>query len=82
MVPSTNAQLNEPDPAGRERLGEITAPTLVIGGGPASQIAQDRLVWMAGRIPRGRFVTIEAGHLVHTERPDEFLAELRSFGLV
>ncbi|MEE1808977.1 alpha/beta fold hydrolase [Streptomyces sp. BE133] len=82
VVPSTNAQLNEPDPAGRERLGEITAPTLVIGGGPASQIAQDRLVWMAGRIPRGRFVTIEAGHLVHTERPDEFLTELRSFGLV
>ncbi|MFE7044129.1 alpha/beta fold hydrolase [Streptomyces atratus] len=81
-VPSTNAQLNEPDPAGRERLGEITAPTLVIGGGPASQIAQDKLVWMAGRIPRGRFVTIEAGHLVHTERPDEFLTELRSFGLV
>ncbi|MFG2626800.1 alpha/beta fold hydrolase [Streptomyces sp. NPDC048473] len=82
VVPSINAQLNEPDPAGRERLGEITAPTLVIGGGPASQIAQERLVWMAGRIPRGRFVTIEAGHLVHTERPDEFLAELRSFGLV
>ncbi|MFE5096018.1 alpha/beta fold hydrolase [Streptomyces sp. NPDC056638] len=82
VVPSTNAQLNEPDPEGRERLGEITAPTLVIGGGTTSQIAQDRLVWMAGRIPRGRFVPIEAGHLVHTERPDEFLAELRSFGLV
>ncbi|MFE4799924.1 alpha/beta fold hydrolase [Streptomyces sp. NPDC056708] len=81
VVPSTDAQLNEPDPAGWERLGEIAAPTLVIGGGPTSQIAQERLVWMAGRIPDGRFVTIDAGHLVHTERPDEFLAELRAFGL-
>ncbi|MET9659832.1 alpha/beta hydrolase [Streptomyces sp. NPDC006510] len=81
VVPSTDAQLNEPDPAWRERLGGITAPTLVIGGGPTSQIAQERLVWMAGRIPDGRFVTIDAGHLVHTERPDEFLAELRAFGL-
>ncbi|MGW2086341.1 alpha/beta fold hydrolase [Streptomyces sp. NPDC001880] len=81
VVPSTDAQLNEPDPAWQERLGEITAPTLVIGGGPTSQIAQERLVWLAGRIPGGRFVTIDAGHLVHTERPDEFLVEIRKFGL-
>ncbi|MEU9314769.1 alpha/beta hydrolase [Streptomyces sp. NPDC048295] len=81
VVPSTDAQLNGPDPAWRERLGGITAPTLVIGGGPTSQIAQERLVWLAGRIPGGRFVTIEAGHLVHTDRPDEFLAEIRKFGL-
>ncbi|MFI8883808.1 alpha/beta fold hydrolase [Streptomyces sp. NPDC053813] len=81
VVPSTDAQLNEPDPGWRELLGAITAPTLVIGGGPTSQIAQESLVWLAGRIPDGRFVTIDAGHLVHTERPDEFLAELRTFGL-
>ncbi|WP_406252030.1 alpha/beta hydrolase [Streptomyces atratus] len=81
VVPSTDAQLNGPDPAWQERLDEITAPTLVIGGGPTSQIAQERLVWLAGRIPGGRFATIDAGHLVHTERPDEFLAELRKFGL-
>ncbi|WP_406099599.1 alpha/beta fold hydrolase [Streptomyces sp. NBC_01013] len=81
LVPSTDAQLNEPDPAGRELLGEITAPTLVIGGGPGSQIAQEDLAWMAGRIPGARHVTIDAGHLVHTERPEEFLAALRSFGV-
>ncbi|MFD0019728.1 alpha/beta fold hydrolase [Streptomyces sp. NPDC058382] len=81
VVPSINAQLNEPDPAIRERLGEITAPTLIIGGGPTSQIDQDDLVWMAHRIPGCRLVTIDAGHLVHTERPEEFLAALRSFGV-
>lgn len=81
VVPSIDAQLNDPDPAGRERLGEITAPTLVVGGGPRSHIAQDRLAGMAEQIPGARFVTIDEGHLVHSGRPDEFLAALRSFGL-
>ncbi|WP_328890836.1 alpha/beta fold hydrolase [Streptomyces sp. NBC_00316] len=81
VVPSIDAQLNDPDPAARERLGEITAPTLVIGGGHSSQIAQDQLASMAERIPDCRFVTIEAGHLVHTARPEEFLSALRSFGM-
>lgn len=81
VVPSINAQLNEPDPVSRERLGEITAPTLVIGGGPSSQVDQENLAWMARRIPDCRLVTIDAGHLVHTERPEEFLAALRSFGV-
>ncbi|MEU3223283.1 alpha/beta fold hydrolase [Streptomyces sp. NPDC006976] len=81
IVPSTDAQLNEPDPAGRELLGAITAPTLVIGGGPRSRIAQEDLAWMARRIPGAALVTIDAGHLVHTERPEEFLAALRSFGV-
>ncbi|MFD8691048.1 alpha/beta fold hydrolase [Streptomyces sp. NPDC059651] len=81
VVPSTNAQLNEPDPEASERLADITAPTLVIGGGPGSQIAQEDLAWMARQIPDARLVTIDAGHLVHTERPEEFLAALRSFGV-
>lgn len=81
LVPSTDAQLNDPDPESRERLSEITAPTLVIGGGPRSQIAQEDLAWMARQIPGARHVTIDAGHLVHTERPEEFLAALRSFGV-
>ncbi|MET7859337.1 alpha/beta hydrolase [Streptomyces sp. NPDC005318] len=81
VVPSIDAQLNDPDPAARERLGEISAPTLVIGGGHSSQIAQDQLASMAERIPDCRFVTIEAGHLVHTARPEEFLSALRSFGM-
>ncbi|MFD6797091.1 alpha/beta fold hydrolase [Streptomyces cyaneofuscatus] len=81
VVPDTDAQLNDPDPAGRERLAEITAPTLIIGGGATSHIDQEQLAGMAKTIPGAVFTTIEAGHLVHTDRPDAFLAALRSFGL-
>ncbi|MET8513108.1 alpha/beta hydrolase [Streptomyces sp. NPDC005077] len=81
VVPSIDAQLNDPDPAGRERLGDITAPTLVIGGGPGSHLPQDQLARMAQQIHDCRFVTIDAGHLVHAARPVEFLAALRSFGM-
>ncbi|MGW7369881.1 alpha/beta fold hydrolase [Streptomyces sp. NPDC054841] len=81
VVPSLDAQLNEPDPAWRARLGAISAPTLVIGGGATSHIDQEELARLAALIPAGRLVTIEAGHLVHEARPEEFLAALREFGI-
>nr|WTB29055.1 alpha/beta hydrolase [Streptomyces sp. NBC_00830] len=81
VVPATDAQLNDPDPTGREHLGDITAPTLVIGGGPGSHLPQGQLARMAQQIPACQFVTIDAGHLVHAARPAEFLAALRSFGM-
>ncbi|MFJ4923877.1 alpha/beta fold hydrolase [Streptomyces sp. NPDC088725] len=81
LVPSTDAQLNAPDPLWRESLDRIAVPTLVIAGGSASHVAQEKFAWMADRIPDSTLVTIEAGHLVHTERPAEFLAALREFGI-
>lgn len=81
LVPATDAELNEPDPAWWDRLESIKAPTLVIAGGPASSIPQDRLAALAARIPGARLVTVEAGHLVHETRPDEFLAALEDFGI-
>ncbi|MFE2294122.1 alpha/beta fold hydrolase [Streptomyces sp. NPDC059452] len=81
VVPDTDAQMNDPDPEARERLSEITAPTLVIGGGSTSHIDQKQLADLADAIPGAVFTTIEAGHLVHTTRPDAFLAAIRSFGL-
>ncbi|MFI8913292.1 alpha/beta fold hydrolase [Streptomyces sp. NPDC053513] len=81
VVPTTDAQLNAPDPAWREGLAAITAPTLVIAGGPTSHIPQDQLAGLADRIPDARLVTIGAGHLVHNTRPAEFLAAIREFGV-
>jgi pimeloyl-ACP methyl ester carboxylesterase len=81
LVPAVDADLNAPDPAWREGLDRITAPTLVIAGGPDSHVPQEKFAWLVERIPDARLVTIEAGHLVHGTRPAEFLAALREFGI-
>jgi 3-oxoadipate enol-lactonase len=72
VVPAIVGEVNAGDPAAWEGLATITAPTLLIGGGPASHIPQDMLAAAAARIPRCDLVTIPAGHHVHTARPAEF----------
>lgn len=75
-----NQQRNAPDPRWWRLLREITAPTLLIGGGPSSHLPQEDLAVMAERIPDATLVTIEdAGHLVHEDRPKEFAAALQTF---
>ena len=74
------AQREAPDPAWWDRLTEITAPTLIVGGGPTSHLPQGDLAAMAERLPDARLVTIDgAGHLVHEERPKEFTSAVVSF---
>ncbi|MDX6354535.1 MAG: hypothetical protein QOF98_1438, partial [Streptomyces sp.] len=48
-------------------------------GGPRSHLRQDELAKVADRIPDARLTTIDAGHMVHDERPAEFLAVVRDF---
>jgi 3-oxoadipate enol-lactonase len=66
------SQVNAGDPAAWDGLGGITAPTLLIGGGPHSHIPQDQLAAVAARTPRCDLITIPAGHHVHKTRPSEF----------
>ncbi|MFS0695472.1 alpha/beta fold hydrolase [Streptomyces nitrosporeus] len=61
-------------------LGRITAPTPVIGG-TRSHVDQEQLRSPAGRTPGGRYAPVDAGHLVHADNPDGFLAALASFGI-
>lgn len=70
---------NAPDPRWTEGLAAITAPTLVIAGGPASHIPQQDVAGLAARIPGARLRTIDAGHLVHEQRPEEYLAAVGEF---
>jgi len=72
VVPAILSQVSEGDPAAWELLETITAPTLLIGGGPQSHIPQDLLTQAAARIPSCQLVTIPAGHNVHAARPAEF----------
>ncbi|MGW3103805.1 alpha/beta fold hydrolase [Streptomyces sp. NPDC001100] len=79
MIEAADVQANLPDPTWWDHMGRITMPTLVIAGGPSSGVPQDRVVTLAERIPDARLVTIDAGHLVHENRPEEFLAAVEPF---
>jgi 3-oxoadipate enol-lactonase len=71
-VPAIIGEVNQGDPETWELLKTITAPTLIIGGGPDSHIPQDRLEAAASRIPTCELITIPAGHNIHATAPSEF----------
>jgi 3-oxoadipate enol-lactonase len=79
VVPAIIGQLNGPDPAWWDRLTDISAPTLVIAGGPASHVPQDKLAEAATRLPHGTLQIIPAGHEVHATCPAEFTAAVLRF---
>ncbi|MFG3229664.1 alpha/beta fold hydrolase [Kitasatospora sp. NPDC048194] len=79
MVRAVKAQLDDPDPAWREGLTRITARTLAVAGGPASPVPQERIAELVRLVPDCGLVTIEAGHLVHSARPAEFVAAVAPF---
>lgn len=72
VVPAIVEQVNDPTRRWWKRLPDITAPTLLIGGGPTSPVPQDLLVEVSGLIPDCTLVTIPTGHNVHETRPSEF----------
>ncbi|HEY1574682.1 MAG TPA: alpha/beta hydrolase [Pseudonocardiaceae bacterium] len=72
VVPAIVGAVNAGDPQLWEALSTITAPALIVGGGPDSHIPQDLLADVAGRIPDATLRTIPAGHNVHADRPEDF----------
>ncbi|SFI51566.1 alpha/beta fold hydrolase [Amycolatopsis regifaucium] len=80
LIDPIMSELRTPDPAWWERLGAITASTLLVSGGPSSHVTLESLERMRGLIPDCRLVTIaDAGHRVHGTRPDEFAAVAGEF---
>jgi 3-oxoadipate enol-lactonase len=74
-----SAEASDPPASSRDGLTAITAPTLVVAGGPDSHVSQDRLADMAALIPGGQLVTIPAGHLVHAAQPARFISAVTAF---
>jgi esterase len=72
-------QLRDPDPAWWSSLPAITVPTLLIAGGSASHIPQEKLAEVARLIPTCQLITIEAGHSVHQNKPAEYLDAVLHF---
>ena len=79
VVETITKQRNDPDPAWWDDLRRITAATLVIAGGTDSHLPQDQLAALAERIPDSSYLTIDAGHDVHTTHPAAFLGALLPF---
>ena len=55
-----------------ERLGQITAKTLIVAGGHKSHVSQKKIAEAAGLIPDATVVTIDAGHHVHVGQSELF----------
>lgn len=62
-----------------DALSTITAPTLVISGGARSFLPPRHLESVAGALPDSDFISIDAGHSVHRDRPREFNTRVVDF---
>jgi pimeloyl-ACP methyl ester carboxylesterase len=56
----------------------ITADTLVISGSQ-SYLPAKRVEELSHRLPKGRFASLDLGHVPHEERPSEFLRVVQPF---
>lgn len=79
VVPAILSEGNDPDPAWWSALGRITAPTLIVGGGPSSTVDQRELEAAAEAIKDCKLVTINAGHHVHATDPAAFVTAVDAF---
>ena len=82
VVPAIRAQIGAPDPRWWADLPRVTAPTLLVGGGPASHVPGERLEQAAALLPDATVVTIPVGHHVHAGDPAAFRAALLAFLLL
>jgi pimeloyl-ACP methyl ester carboxylesterase len=67
------AQFATPQPAWWMGLSRITAPSLVLAGGPRSHLSQTRLATLASALPDGRLIVVPAGHRIHSLDPAGYL---------
>ena len=79
VVEQVRPEIDDPDPRWGDVLTGISAPTLVIAGGPASPVPQEHVAELVGLVPDGRLVSLDTGHLVHDARPEEFTRLVRTF---
>ena len=72
-------EVNDPTRRWWPGLAAITAPTLLIGGGPTSSIPQHLLEEVADLVPRCTLVTIDAGHYIHASEPHAFTIAVQAW---
>jgi 3-oxoadipate enol-lactonase len=76
---AVTAEFLDPDPAWWDQAAAVTAPVLMLAGGPESHTPQE---WFADLLPvlrDGRVHEIPVGHHIHEQAPEEFLAAVMPF---
>ena len=77
---AARAYFGETPPDLTDRLGEVTAPVLVVAGAADFTVGLAPVLAVADLFPHGRAVTIpECGHYPWVERPAEFRAAVDGF---
>ncbi len=79
VVREVVAELREPRPRWWEGLASVTAPTLLLAGGPKSHLDQSRHDLVARAIPDATVVRLDTGHRVHSTAPEAWLAATTPF---
>ncbi|MEO6699998.1 MAG: alpha/beta fold hydrolase [Jatrophihabitantaceae bacterium] len=79
VVPAISGLASDYDAGCWDALAAISAPTLIVAGGPKSQMPQAKLDEVTARIPDCRQVVVPAGHHVHAEDPAGFIDAVRGF---
>jgi pimeloyl-ACP methyl ester carboxylesterase len=72
VLPAIFTEANDPSRRWWPELPRISAPTLLVGGGPASTTPAEELAEVARLVPDCTLVTIPAGHHVHAAEPEAF----------
>lgn len=78
-VAAVVAELNDPDPRWWERIAAVSAPTLLLAGGPSSHVPQHLFAEALALLPDGRITEIPVGHQIHRDAGDRFVAAVAPF---
>lgn len=79
VVEQVRPEIDNFDARWADVFAAISAPTLVISGGPSSFVSQDQIADLIDLLPDGRTISIDAGHLVHSSKPEDFTDALMGF---
>lgn len=79
VVEQVRPEIDDPDPQWDRILAGVSAPTLIVAGGPSSFVPDEHVTELLGLLPDGRLVTLDTGHLVHATKPHEFIDCVQGF---
>lgn len=79
VVEQVRPEIDNFHPRWGEVVASIAAPTLVVSGGPQSPVSPEEIGDLVQLLPRGQLITVDAAHLVHATKPDEFIKHALRF---